>query len=150
MGLDQHGKLLPAGALYLTANVPPIAINEDLSPEQIKELAEGRLLRNGLLLNDPDVLRAMNDELAPAFLGKIKQSRAKKSDEVTVTGKNMVDLEGFQAIGEELEQAIRTVADSMKHGHAQASPHIDKDNHACTYCPMRAVCRSAVMNRSRK
>ena len=59
-------------------------------------------------------------------------------------------LLGFRAIGEELEQAIRTVADSMKRGHAQASPHIDKDNHACTYCKMRAVCRSAVMNRTHK
>lgn len=150
LGLHPNGKLLPAGALYLTANIPPIAINEDLPPEQVRELAEGRLMRSGVLLNDLDVLRAMNDELTPAFLGKVKQSRSKKSEETTVTGKNLFDLEGFQAIGDELESAIRTVAESMKKGHAQAHPHVDKDNHACTYCPMRAVCRSAVMNRTYK
>ena len=150
LGLAQNGKLLPAGALYLTANVPPITINEDLSPEQVKELAEGKLLRNGLLLNDPDILRAMNDELSPAFLGKVKQTRAKKSDEIAITGKNMVDLESFREIGLELEEAIRAVAHSMKQGHAQANPHIDKDHHACTYCSMRAICRSAVVDRSHK
>ena len=91
----------------------------------------------------------MNDELTPAFLGKVKQSKSKKSDDISLTGKNLVDLEGFQTIGEELEEAIRSVAGSMKKGHAQAKPHIDKDHHACTYCNMRAVCRSAVADRTR-
>lgn len=149
LGMGALGQLLPAGALYLTANVPPMTIQEDLPPEKIRELAQGRLMRSGLLLNDIDILRAMNDELTPAFLGKVKQSKAKKSEEVTVTGKNLFDLEGFRAIGEELEAAIRHVATSMKEGHAQAKPHIDKDNHACTYCGMRAICRSAVPGRNR-
>ena len=149
LGMLENGQLLPAGALYLTANVPPLTIQEDLPPEKVRELAQGRLLRSGLLLNDPDVLRAMNDELTPAFFGKVRQTRAKKGEEVSLTGKHLYDLEHFQEIGEELEQAIRTVASSMKGGHAQAKPHIDDDNHACTYCKMRAVCRSAVAGRTR-
>ena len=91
----------------------------------------------------------MNDELTPAFFGKVKQSKPKKGEDVSLTGKNLFDLESFQAIGEELEEAIRTVATSMKGGHAQAKPHVDKENHACTYCKMRAICRSAVAGRTR-
>ena len=144
MGAKQGGKLLPAGVLYLTANIPPITIDKDMSPEEIRDLAKGRLLRRGLLLSDPEILSAMNDELDPAFLGEVKRTRAKSSDDIGITGKSLIDLDGFNAIGEELEQTIRGIASSMKRGDAQAHPLSQKNREACQYCDMRAICRSAV------
>jgi ATP-dependent helicase/nuclease subunit B len=148
MGMQQGGSLLPAGVMYLTANIPPITIDEDLSPEEIRDLAKGRLLRRGLLLNDPEILSAMNDQLDPAFLGEVKRTRAKSADDIGVSGKNLIDLDAFNALGEELEQTIRSIATSMKKGDAQARPLVHKNQEACRYCDMRAVCRSAVGEKS--
>lgn len=150
MGMQKGGSLLPAGVMYLTANIPPITIDEDLSSDQIRELAKGRLLRRGLLLNDPEILSAMNDQLDPAFLGEVKRTRAKSSGDTAVSGKNLIDLDAFNAIGEELEQTIRDIAGSMKRGDAQARPLVHKNQDACRYCDMRAVCRSAVGEKSNR
>lgn len=149
MGMQKGGSLLPAGVMYLTANIPPITIDEDLSTEEIKELAKGRLLRRGLLLNDPDILTAMNDQLDPAFLGEVKRSRAKGADEIGLSGKSLINLDDFHALGEELEETIRGIATSMKRGDAQAKPPVHKQQDACQYCDMRAVCRSAVADKRR-
>lgn len=150
IGCQQGGSLMPAGALYLTANVPPITIDQDLSPEEIRDLAKGRLLRSGLLLKDPDILTAMNDELDPAFLGEVKRTRAKSPDDIGISGKSLIDLDAFRAIGQELEDTIREVATSMKRGDARAKPLNSKKHDACQYCDMRAVCRSAVESKSGK
>ena len=149
MGMQKGGSLLPAGVMYLTANIPPITIDEDLSTEEIKELAKGRLLRRGLLLKDPDILNAMNDQLDPAFLGEVKRSRAKGADDIGLSGKALIDLDDFHALGEELEETIRGIATSMKRGDAQAKPPLHKQQDACQYCDMRAVCRSAVADKRR-
>ena len=149
MGMQKGGSLLPAGVMYLTANIPPITIDEDLSTEEIKELAKGRLLRRGLLLKDPDILNAMNDQLDPAFLGEVKRSRAKGADDIGLSGKALIDLDDFHALGEELEETIRGIATSMKRGDAQAKPPLHKQQDACQYCDMRAVCRSAVADKKR-
>ena len=148
--MQKGGSLLPAGVMYLTANIPPITIDEDLSSDQIRELAKGRLLRRGLLLNDPEILSAMNDQLDPAFLGEVKRTRAKSSGDTAVSGKNLIDLDAFNAIGDELEQTIRDIAGSMKRGDAQARPLVHKNQDACRYCDMRAVCRSAVGEKSNR
>ncbi len=142
LGQGEGGKLLPAGVLYLTANIPPISIDQDMSADQIRELAKGRLLRRGLLLDDPDILSAMNDQLDPAFLGEVKHSRN------GLSGKALIDLDGFTALGTELEQTIRSIATSMKQGNAQAHPMVDKKRDACAFCAMRAVCRSAPASRT--
>ena len=84
------------------------------------------------------------DELDPAFLGEVKRTRAKSSDDIGITGKSLIDLDGFNAIGEELEQTIRGIASSMKRGDAQARPLSQKNREACQYCDLRAICRSAV------
>lgn len=150
MGMQKGGALFPAGVMYLTANIPPITIDEDLSADEIRELAKARLLRRGLLLNDPEILSAMNDQLDPAFLGEIKRTRPKSGEDSGISGKNLIDLDAFNAIGEELEQTIKSIAGSMKRGDAQARPLAHKTQDACRYCDMRAVCRSAVDRKNKR
>ena len=150
LGLNEGGRLLPAGVLYLSANVPPIAIDEDLSPEEIRALAEQRIARHGLLLSDPDVLHAMNDDLEPAFLGNVRRTRAKSPDDLGLSGAALVDAKRFAQIGEELEQTIRDIAASMKRGQAQAKPYTGNQHDPCSTCGMRAICRSAVSELSHR
>lgn len=149
LGLDQGGRLLPAGVLYLSANVPPISIDDDLSVEEIRALAQQRLARHGLLLQDADILHAMNDELSPAFLGDVRRTKPKSEDDIGLGGKALIDAAQFAQIGEELEQTIRTIATCMKRGQAQAKPHTDATHDPCTSCGMRAICRSARPTRER-
>lgn len=141
--LGESGKLLPAGVLYLSANVPPIAIDDDLTAEEIKALAQQRLARHGLLLNEPEVLYAMNDDLEPAFLGNVRKTRAKSPDDIGLSGASLIDAETFAQIGEDLEQTIRAIATSMKKGQAQAKPYTGNAHDPCSVCGMRSICRSA-------
>lgn len=147
MGLAENGKLRPAGVLYLSANVPPINIDCELSQEEIFALAEDKLERHGLILNDPMILQAMNDQLSPSFLGDIKKKTDKKQGTEALTGSGLVSNEDFIHIGEELKQTIRNIVSSMKQGRADALPHTDSKWDPCSVCRMKAVCRSAVPGR---
>ena len=89
----------------------------------------------------------MNDNLDPAFLGEVKQTKSKGDDGTGLSGKHLIDLDAFYEIGEELEQTIRNVATSMKRGEAQAKPLANQKQDACLYCDMRAVCRSATVSK---
>ncbi|MBQ7320577.1 MAG: PD-(D/E)XK nuclease family protein [Clostridia bacterium] len=141
--LGEGGRLLPAGAIYLTANVPPFEIDEDLSREEILTLAEKKLTRSGPLLNDPDILHAFHDQLDPEFIGEVKRTTDKATGDTVLSGKHLLDSEGFRTLGLELEETVRAIATSMKSGNAHAKPLVDKSTNACAYCAMRAICRSA-------
>lgn len=150
LGLQPGEKLLPAGVLYLSANVPPINIDKDLSPEEIHALAEAKLERHGLLLDAPEVLSAMSDQLSPAFLGDVKKKTDKATGEAVLSGDGLVSMDRFREIGEQLKETIRSIAKTMKRGNANAVPYTGGGHDPCSTCAMRSVCRCSAPQKRRR
>jgi ATP-dependent helicase/nuclease subunit B len=141
VGCPEDGNIYPAGAMYLSANLPVITVDEHISPDEIRRRAAESLKRSGPLLDDEQILRAMNDKLDPNFLGTAKSSRSVD---------HKLTLEDFEQLCSDIEKTLGSVRDTMLSGEASANPRKKKGFSPCDTCSYRAVCRSAKPSKRRK
>lgn len=127
---------LPAGIVYLSSNIPTVELGDYTSDSEIISMAESALDRNGLLLHDEDILKAMNKDLSCDFLAGVKQN---KNGELS--GSALTTAEEFEALRSEIEEVITSIAAEMRSGAANASPLTIGRSSPCDYCEMKPVCR---------
>jgi len=140
LGVKDNGKVLPAGVLYHLAGAPSVSVDAkpDSPEEAMKKIMKG-IKRSGLLINDMDVLTAMETDLAGNFLPlkKLKSGELNKDAPV-------VNAEEFDNIREKVAAKIREVATAIRQGTADAHPYVDKSRNACQYCDMKSICRKSI------
>lgn len=139
VGCASEGRIYPAGALYLSANLPVISVDDEISEGEIKELAAKKISRSGPLLSDDEILRAMNDNFDPAYL-----AGAQKDKNGVTKGKFLNDLKGFDRLYDTIGQTIAEISHSLRAGVAKASPRFSRGVSPCDFCPYTGVCRSGV------
>lgn len=137
-GCENGGVLLPAGIQYLSSNAPIVSIDKMCDGKEIESLIQNEFSRSGLLIDDPEILHAINHDLDSKIVSKVKET-----EEGTIEGKGIVSNEGFEEIYNMLSDTIIKVAESMKDGKANAIPLKKGDNSPCRYCKMNAVCRAS-------
>ena len=132
-----EGDILPAGVLYYSAIAPTVKIKNDTSFSNVYSDALCNIERNGLLINDIDILRAMDKELNGLYIpAKIKKDGTLK------TSDSLQSLEEFGQLVEKIDGILKGIANNMKAGIVDAKPiEISKDKTACTYCKMKPICR---------
>lgn len=129
-------EILPAGVLYFSANVPTVTLDAELPPTEVESLVADKLTRKGLLLNDNDVLSAMEQELGGHYLPvKVKKDGSFMRSDALKT------LEDFGSLLGSIEDTIRRIGGEMKRGRVDAKPMKNKKHDACKYCKMKPVCR---------
>ncbi len=138
LGLGPGGRIYPAGALYLSANLPIITVDDDVDNDHIRAEAAKAIKRSGPLLSDDEILAAMNSHFDPAFLGGIK-----KDSKGVTKGKNLTSLSDFNLLYDTLGQTIGEISARMRSGLASATPKFHNGKSPCDWCPYSAVCRSA-------
>ncbi|NLW74734.1 MAG: hypothetical protein GX057_07630 [Clostridiales bacterium] len=138
LGCPPGGKIYPAGALYLSANLPLVTVDDDLSEEQILKMALAQIKRSGPLCSDDGILAAMNDNFDPRFLGG-----AKKDSKGIIKGNNLLDIDEFYSLYDSIAETISRITAEMRSGRASAAPKIHRGDSPCDLCRFGAVCRSA-------
>ena len=133
------GEIRPAGIQYLSSNVKTVSLESFCEQEELDNMIQGQFARSGLLLDDADVLMAMNHELDSKIL-----AGTKKGKDGSLSGKSLVSAEGFDEIYDMLSETIVRVAESMRDGKANAIPLHKGDKAACRYCKMKSICRASV------
>ena len=113
-------KALPAGALYVATS------ESDGKP---------RASRAGLLVDDEDILTAMNDEWKPEYLAGI----TRKSDG-TLKGSALTSPEVLAQLEADVKETLRRIGTDMLHGRAARTPSAD----ACRFCDVKSGCPVAV------
>ena len=141
---EAGGEILPAGILYTGARIKDATCD---SPDEARDFADhlgAAVSRSGLLLDDPDVLRAMDRELSGRY---IPVRVDPKSGEISRgSQKSLASLERMGELVGEIGDVITRIAGDMRSGNASPRPREEgKKNRACEYCDMRAVCRSTEM-----
>ena len=136
IGVSEGDQPLPAGVVYLSARVPTIEADDYESTESILEQAEDKLKRSGLVLNDENILLAMNESLDTRFLAGLK-----KNKDGTISGKSLTSSEGFDYIFEELSDTVKRIATELHGGNADVAPLCYKDSDPCRYCNAKPICR---------
>jgi ATP-dependent helicase/nuclease subunit B len=129
-------QLLPAGVLYLSGNVPTLSLDRNAEEAAVLSEAEKAISRSGLLLDDADVLYAMNNELSPAYLPGVRQTA-----DGHLNGRSLVAAVGFEDLQKKIEGVLTRIAETMRSGAADATPFRHGNVDPCKYCTVRAVCR---------
>ena len=127
---------IPAGVVYLSSNIPTVELENYADAADVLKRAEQAFDRSGLLTDDEDILKAMNDSLSPDFLAGVKQDK-----KGALTGKALTSAEKFAELRSEIEQTIISIATEMKSGKADAKPLTYKGSSPCDWCEMKPVCK---------
>lgn len=136
MGADTDGQTLPAGVVYLSAAIPTIEAEDYGTTEEVLCTAEDKLSRSGLILNEEEIILAMNKQLDSRFLADIK--RDKNS---ALTGKALTDAEGFTEIYEKIDSTVKKIVGELRSGVADARPLAYNKETPCDYCKHKVLCR---------
>lgn len=133
----EDGETLPAGVVYLSANISIIDAEGYLDADEILARASAKLDRSGMLLCEENILQAMNSELDSRFLAGIK----KNSKNELYGGSAATTAEGFAQTYGKLESVIRKIATELRSGVADATPLRHNGSLPCEYCEARPICR---------
>ena len=139
--LGEHPK--PAGVQYFPARVPLLPADGQLSDEEAAEERKTYWKRKGLILEDKDVLRAMEDTDTPTRLS------CKTKKDGSVSG-DVASSSQFQLLCKYVFHAISKMVDEIASGNVTPNPYTRGSSHnACHYCPYGAVCHSTTVEERR-
>ncbi len=133
VGLSPEGRLLPAGALYLNLSLKGQRVGKR------EDKADALCTRSGLLLADPESLRAMDrageGRFIPVTLDEDGMPKKGKLE-------NVATLDGMRALADTVGGIVRDTAERIAGGCADATPMTGEKSSPCEYCPYFPVCRA--------
>ena len=136
-GASYFGKEIePAGVLYLPARDDILAAERNILPERLAAERQKVLKRSGLLLAEPEVLRAMEHEALtePHYL----PLRVNKSGNLSGSIASAAQL---GKLGRYVEKLLRQISGEVRQGNIDADPccHSEEDSF-CKYCDWADAC----------
>ena len=126
----------PAGVLYLPARDEILSAERNIPPEKLEQEREKQLRRSGLLLAEPEVLRAMEHEAlsAPRFL----PLQVNRNGDI---GGSIASAAQLGKLGRYVEDLLRQIADEVRDGNIDADPCChSEDDSFCKYCDWADAC----------
>ena len=138
LGVAPEEEVLPAGMLYMMASTADITLPAPLSPDEVREKAKQSLVRSGLLLNDMEVLTAMDKKLSGRY---IPVTLTKKGEIGRTAAQSLASLDEMGKLARRLDEIITDIGTEIRSGNADAAPQCDKGSTPCEHCEMKKICR---------
>lgn len=134
-----HMPVDSVGVLYLPARDAVIQAERTISDDQLKKQLDRALVRSGLVLDDPEILEAMEEagEDGYRFLPlKVSRSTGKISGDALVSAERMGKLAGH------IQTVLEEICRELARGDITADPYWrGPDQNACRYCEYAAACQ---------
>ena len=138
--LEQEGSAvlgdhaIPAGVLYFPARAPLIRAEGKLTDEEAQNARQKEWKRKGLLLDDQDVLLAMEPEEPPKRLCYTTNKKGVRSGD-------LADREQLKLLRKFVFKVLGAMVDEIASGNVEPNPYTRGTSHdACRFCPYGAVC----------
>ena len=128
-------ELVSAGVLYMPARSGVVSGERDMTDEQVRAARQSLLRRRGLLLDDEQVLRAMEDTGGGSYRYLPIAASGALRREYLASREQLERLEKY------LERVLGETAEEFVRGDIDADPywHTPEKN-ACRYCDYAAAC----------
>lgn len=127
------GEIVPAGVLYVPARNPLVNGNRAMTAEEVARKRGAELRRQGLVLNDPAVIAAMETSQGGCRFLPITEGRG--AGDYLVTPEQMKKLETY------IQKLLTRAAGEMAGGNVNADPYWhDREHNACRWCEYREAC----------
>lgn len=138
-GTERYENTEPAGILYYPAKRHTGTTTSYNAPKEDATLnLSAKDKQNGLLLEDMEILRAMDDDLAGAYI-PVKLTKAGVPDKYSV--KSLANLEELGRLHKRIDLLLKKMAENLTSGAIAAEPAEQNGFLPCTYCDFKAVCR---------
>ncbi len=135
-GCENDGKILPAGVLYFSAKAPEFSLDNVENEQAVNDKANSALTRKGLLLDDKEILKAMEKNLGGRYI-PVKL----KADGSYTAASPIQTLNDFGILMRDISDTVSKLSTQLKDGRADAIPQKKGGHNACEYCPQKPVCR---------
>lgn len=129
-GGDRFENPAAAGVLYLMADPPPKTV------ARAEAAGETRYRLDGLILDDPAILRAMDRDATGLFV-----PFGFKKDGTPRAGDKLASLEKLGRIEARINRLVADMAADLYAGKIDAAPLCKNGRAPCAYCDWRDVCR---------
>ena len=128
------GEIVPAGVLYVPARTPLVDGERGMTDEDIQKSLDGLLRRQGLVLDDPAVLSAM-ERTSGGNCRFLPVSTGRGGTDYLVTPDQMEALDGY------ITDALERAAGELAAGNIDADPYWHSaDKNPCRWCDYKAAC----------
>ena len=127
------GEIVPAGVLYVPARIPLVDGERGMSDEDVQRARDKLLRRQGLILDEPEILEAMEHTAGAYRFLPISAGRG--------GGDYLVGSDQMDALDEYITDALRRTAGELAAGNIDADPYWhNADKNPCRWCDYRAAC----------
>ena len=133
-GEKRYGPVRPAGLLYLPAKLPVLKVDRHAGADELEQEDVRAMRMNGLLLDHPAIVRAMEVDAAGLFI----PARLTAKEE-WARGSSVASLEQFGQLKKRMETLLTDMAETLRGGDIAAIPACGAAD-ACAYCDYAAVC----------
>lgn len=142
--LFEGREIVPSGVLYFPARDVLIKSSRGITSEELRAAMDKELRRSGMLLSDPEVLKAMEH----GALEKPRYLPLSIDKEGSIT-KGVATAEQLGKLSKYLDKLLERIAREMRGGNIDADPcwRGEQDN-ACTYCEFASACHFMDMDDS--
>ena len=128
-------EIVPAGVMYVPARDVFIPADAKMTDEQISEKRLSAIKRSGLLLDDPEVLKAMEHGDQPIYIPV-------KFKEGVPSGESVASAERLGLLSRHIDDTLRKMASELHRGSIAADPYYrGQQENACLNCDYAAACR---------
>lgn len=132
--MAEKGNVIPSGILYLPSAVPEISGEKNMKTEKADGERDKKLASSGVILDDIEIINAMEKDGAGRFLPTgIKENGSVSKPQSVLSNK------GFETLFTHIKSLIKTMAENLIEGDISAEP-LMVNNNSCTYCPYKSVC----------
>lgn len=128
---------IPAGVLYMPARDSVLNSDRGLPPEAAALETKAKFRMNGLLLDDPVVLAAMEPSLSGIYI----PIKAKKDGYAATAGGTLATLSQLGEIKRHIDTILLNMAEELYGGKIPALPYKHKERLSCEFCSFASVCR---------
>ncbi|MCH3965969.1 MAG: helicase-exonuclease AddAB subunit AddB [Clostridium sp.] len=139
---------IPGGMLYFKLDDPIISGKEGMTYEEIERKIVKSLRMNGLLLDDPDIIRDMDDSIDGA--SDIIPASIKKDGNISYGRSSVATLDQFNMLRKYVRITMADVCERILEGDIEISPCRENLKSGCDFCIYSAICQFDVMVRGNR
>ncbi|WP_088005680.1 helicase-exonuclease AddAB subunit AddB [Indiicoccus explosivorum] len=130
----------PAGVLYFHMHNPILNQTKLLTAEEVEEALLKEYKMNGLVVEDPDVIRTMDKEI-DGYSDIIPVRLSAKTGEIISSQSKTASPEDIQLIRQFTRHKHRQAGNGILEGDTRIDPYRMKDATPCQFCSYRPVCQ---------
>ncbi|MCL2221332.1 MAG: PD-(D/E)XK nuclease family protein [Oscillospiraceae bacterium] len=134
----RRSEIRPSGMLYVPARDVIISTSRNTPQEEIDKLRSSKMRRSGLVLDDSEIVEAMESGEEKRYL-PVEKSR--KKDSSGDFGRNFISEAQMNRLFRYVDKMMQNAQDEIISGVVDCKPYYkNESDNACNYCDYQSVC----------